>query len=243
MELKGKRVLITGGGTGIGRGVALALAAEGCRVAIAGRREEKLHEAASSWDGEPAILFHTADVADRESVQTLSAWVSEKLGGVDILVNSAGVNVKRRTMAELDPADWNKIVGVTASGAFHCMQAVLPQMRERKDGLIINIISTAGKRASLLGGVAYSAGKFAMSALGTTVGLEEAKNGIRITNLYPGEVNTPLLDSRPVASSDEQKARMLQPEDVAAAVVMIAQLPPRANVAEILIKPTVQEYA
>jgi NADP-dependent 3-hydroxy acid dehydrogenase YdfG len=116
-------------------------------------------------------------------------------------------------------------------------------MRERRDGLIISISSIAGKRAMPLGGVAYNASKFAMGALGTTVGLEEAANGIRVTTIYPGEVDTPLLDRRPVKVSAEQKARILQPEDVAAAALMIAALPPRAHVPELIIKPATQVYA
>jgi NADP-dependent 3-hydroxy acid dehydrogenase YdfG len=123
------------------------------------------------------------------------------------------------------------------------MRAVLPQMRQRHDGLIVNISSTSGVRATLLGGVGYSASKFAVSALGIAAALEEGKNGIRITNVYPGEVETPILDRRPTPVSAEHRARILQPEDVAAAVVMVACLPPRAHVAELLIKPTTQDHS
>ena len=243
MSLKGKKVLITGGGTGIGRGIALAMASHGSNVAIAGRREEKLRETASQWEGEPRILFDAADVGDQASAERLVEWAEKELGGIDVLVLSAGVNVRNRSMAEIDPRDWDNLVRVNASGAFYCIRAVLVLMREQKDGLIINISSIAGKRATLLAGVAYNASKFAMSALGTSVGLEEAANGIRVTNVYPGEVETPILDARPVPVGKEHRARILQPEDVAAAVVMIASLPPRANVPEIVIKPTTQEYA
>jgi NADP-dependent 3-hydroxy acid dehydrogenase YdfG len=122
------------------------------------------------------------------------------------------------------------------------MHAVLPQMRARGDGLIVNISSIAGKRALALGGIAYCASKFAMTALGTAVGNEVAPDGVRITNVYPGEVNTPILDNRPQPVSDERKASMLQPEDVGALVLSVACLPPRAHVPELIIKPTVQEY-
>jgi NADP-dependent 3-hydroxy acid dehydrogenase YdfG len=133
-------------------------------------------------------------------------------------------------------------MGINASGAYHCMYQVLPQMRERKDGLIINVSSIAGKRALALGGIAYCASKFAMTALGTAVGNEDAANGIRVTNLYPGEVNTPILVNRPEPVSDERKAAMVQPEDIGAVIAVIAALPPRAHVPEIIVKPTVQEY-
>jgi NADP-dependent 3-hydroxy acid dehydrogenase YdfG len=234
--------LITGGGTGIGEGCALALAAEGCRVAISGRREEKLKEVAAKVDGEPGIIYRTCDVADRDDAFALVDWATQQLGRVDILLNSAGTNVPKRSMEEGSPEDWDKILKINATGAYNTMYRVLPQMRERQDGLIVNICSIAGLRASLLGGLAYNASKFAMAALGTTVGLEEKDRGIRVTNVYPGEVETPILDNRPVPVGPEHRARILQPEDVAAAVVMIAKLPPRAHIPDLTIKPTTQAF-
>lgn len=242
MSLAGKKVLITGGGTGIGAGCATAFADAGCTVAIAGRREEKLKEVADSYQGESAILYKRADVANRDDVAELFRWANAELGQVDILVNCAGVNIAKRTMDVLDPADWDKLLQVNATGAFNTMHAVLPQMRERHDGLIINISSIAGLRSSLLGGVAYNASKFAMTALGTCVGLEEKDNGIRITNVYPGEVETPILDARPNPVGPEHRARILQPQDVASMIIAVAMLPPRAHVPDLVIKPTTQEF-
>ena len=242
MSLTGKTALIIGGGTGIGSGVALAFAAAGCRVVIAGRREEKLREVASQFSGTPAILVKAGDVADRTGIQQLVDLATEELGQIDILVNCAGINIPKRSMRDLDPADWDKLMQINTTGAYNAIRAVLPQMRERQDGLIINVSSIAGLRASLLGGVAYSASKFAMTALGTCVGLEERNNGIRVTNVYPGEVETPILDARPVPVSAEHRARILQPADVAAVLVAIAALPPRAHVPDLVIKPTTQEF-
>ena len=242
MRLSGKNAVITGGGTGIGLGIAQALAGEGCRVMIAGRREEPLRRAVSEFAGDPAMLYQTVDVADRQSVARLFADARQRLGQIDILVNSAGTNIKTRSMAAMSPEQWDQVMAINATGAYNCMYAVLPQMRERHDGLIINVSSIAGKRALSLGGIAYCASKFAMTALGTAVGTEDAANGIRVTNLYPGEANTPILENRPEPVSDERKAAMLQPEDIAAVVLTIACLPPRAHVPEIVIKPAVQEY-
>src|SRR5438132_12163550 len=115
-------------------------------------------------------------------------------------------------------------------------------MRERRDGLIVNISSISGKRAADICGVAYNASKFAVAALGTSVANEEAANSIRITTIYPGEVDTPILVHRPQAVSAERRAKMLLPEDVAEMVVAIAKLPARAHVPELIIKPTVQEF-
>ena len=242
-DLAHKTALVTGGGTGIGAAIAIALANEGCHVAISGRREDKLRETAAKFSGQPRILMHAADVSERDEAQRLVEWATHQLGRIDILVNSAGVNVVNRTMAALDPTDWDKLLRINATGAFNTMHYALPQMRERKDGLIINVVSIAGLRASPLGGVAYSASKFAMAALGTCVALEEKDNGIRVTNIHPGEVETPILDARPVPVTKEHRARILQPEDVAAAAVMVCKLPARAHVQDLVIKPTTQAFA
>ncbi|HEX4142844.1 MAG TPA: SDR family NAD(P)-dependent oxidoreductase [Pirellulales bacterium] len=242
MKLQGKTALVTGGGTGIGEGIALALAAEGCRVAIAGRRVEKLRDVAARSQSGPPMLVHPVDVAERQSVEELFRWAEAELGQIDILVNSAGVNFPRRTMADMSPETWDKIMTINNTGVYDCIRCALPAMRGRRDGLIVNICSTAGKRTSMLAGVAYCASKFAVSALSSTVALEEGKNGIRVTSICPGEVETPILEERPVIPNAEHRARMLQPADIAAAVVMIACLPPRAHVAELIIKPVGQDF-
>ena len=241
-SLANKTALVTGGGSGIGLGVAVALAREGCRVAIAGRRPEILKAAAATWTGEPPILHRACDVADRGSVETLFAWASEQLGRIDILVNAAGVNIKNRMMANMEPPEWDRVLAINATGVYNCMYSVLPQMRERKDGVIVNISSISGKRAAALGGVAYNASKFAVAALGTSVANEEVPNNIRVTNVYPGEVDTPILEHRPQPVSAERRAKMLLPEDVADLVVAIIKLPPRAHVPDVVIKPTAAEY-
>jgi len=242
VELVGKTALVTGGGSGIGLGTAVALAKSGCQVAIAGRRLEVLKEGAATWKGEPAILYRACDVAERADVEKLFAWANEQLGKIDILVNAAGVNLKNRLMSNMTPSDWDRVLAINATGVYNAMFAVLPQMRERKDGLIVNISSISGKRAAALGGVAYNASKFAASALGTSVANEEVPNNIRITTVYPGEVDTPILEHRPQPVTAERRAKMLLPEDVAELIVAIARLPARAHVPEVVVKPTAQEY-
>jgi len=241
-NLNAKTALVTGGGSGIGLGIAAALAAEGCRVAICGRDERKLRDAAAVVGGRPPLLTYPCDVADRASVARLFAWAAEQLGPLDIVVNSAGINVVRRAMAELDPADFERIVAVNCTGFFNVLQAALPDMRERKEGFIVNISSIAGKRALRIAGPAYAASKFAATALGTEVGLEERPNGVRITNIYPGEVDTPLLELRPVPVPAERRAKMVHPEDIGAVVVALAKLPPHVLVPELVITPLYQEY-
>jgi NAD(P)-dependent dehydrogenase (short-subunit alcohol dehydrogenase family) len=242
MRLQGKTAVVTGGGSGIGLAIARALAAEGCHVVIGGRREEVLREAVAGWNKEPKLLSHACDVADLASVQKFFAFVATQLGHVDILVNAAGVNIKTRSMSEMTPEQWDQVLAINAHGTYYCMYEVLPQMREQKDGLIINISSTSGLRSAPLGGVAYNASKFAVSALGTAVGNEDRLHGVRVTTVFPGEVDTPILRHRPQPVSDERKAAMLKPEDVASMVLAIVLLPPRAHVPEIVIKPLVQEF-
>ena len=239
--LRDKIVAVTGGGTGIGWAIARAFAEQGSRVAIGGRRLETLASATKKWEGQPSIRCHPIDVANRDSVDAFFEWAAD-LGDIEILVNSAGGNIPNRSMAEMKPADWDRVLQINATGAYNCMHAVLPGMRSRRDGLIVNICSVAGKRAVAIGGVAYNASKFAMTALGISVGNEEAANGVRVTNVYPGEVNTPILDKRPVPVSKEHRQSILQPQDVADLVLTIAQLPGRAHIPEVVIKPLKQPY-
>lgn len=238
--LENKNIVVTGGGTGIGAACALSLANAGANVFIGGRRSEPLEKTAAQAEGK--IKYHTLDVVDRDTVSTFFEVANEELGQIDVLVHCPGVNCRDRSMETISTEDWDLLMNVNATGAFNCMRSVLPQMRERQDGLIINICSVSGIRASLLGGVAYNASKFAMTALGTTVAQEEKDRGVRISTIYPGEVETPILDERPVPVSKEHRAKILQPEDVAAAVLMICQLPPRAHVCDLTIKPTTAAF-
>ncbi len=243
MDWSKTNVLVTGGGSGIGLAIAIGLAREGCRVAISGRNIERLEKGAATYDGPHPLLTCACDVSDREDVDKMFAWFEKELGTVDILINSAGVNVVKRKMVELDPADFDRLIAINTTGAFNTIHAALPGMREKQSGLIINISSIAGKRAMTLAGTAYCAAKFAIAAMGTTIGLEERHNGIHVSNVYPGEVETPLLSERPKPVSAEKRAQMLQPEDVADCVVTIAKLPPRALVPELVITPLYQDFA
>ncbi|MEM8736790.1 MAG: SDR family oxidoreductase [Planctomycetota bacterium] len=227
-----------GGGTGMGKATARALAEAGAKVAIGGRRQEILDEAS---EGLP-IRSHTIDVASRESTNAFFDWATQELGQIDVMMNAAGINIKNRSMAEMAPEQWDQVLAINATGAYNCLHAVLPAMRERQKGLIINVTSVAGKRAIALGGIAYSASKFAMTSLGTCVANEVAEDGVRVTNVYPGEVNTPLLEQRPAPVSEEHKQRILQPEDVAAAMVALISLPQAVHIPELVIKPISQGW-
>ena len=239
--MENQNALVVGGGTGMGEAIALALAAEGAKVAVAGRRQEKLDAVSEQAEGK--ILTHTVDVAERESVKALFDWAGAQFGGqLHLLVNCAGVNIPKRSMSELAPEDWDKVIAINATGAFNCMHFGLPLMRPHRTGLVINISSTSGKRAAPLGGLAYNASKFAMAAIGTSASEDERGNGIRVTTIFPGEVDTPILDDRPVPPDADHRAKILKPEDIAAITVAIAKLPPLAHVPELVIKPIGQSF-
>jgi NADP-dependent 3-hydroxy acid dehydrogenase YdfG len=242
-KLDDKICVVTGGGSGIGLAVTRAFLAEGARVAIAGRTESRLRQAAKQLGEESRLMYSAVDVADPDQVQLFFKGVRQRFGVVNILVNNAGLNIKERAIRQLDPEHWQKLIRANLDGAFFSIHAVLPDMLERRDGLIINIASIAALRPSPLGGAGYAAAKAGMRALGTCLAAEERNNGIRVCNICPGEVETPILEERPVPLTQEQRKQILQPEDVAAAVLFVSCLPPRAAVPELIIKPAAQLYA
>jgi len=238
-----RTALITGAGSGIGRGIAAALDEIGVRVALVGRDPEKLEQTRASLaqKGGPALVA-PCDVADRDQVGAMVATVLQSFVALDVLVCNAGTNVRNRRLEALEPADWDRMIATNLTGAFNLVHFVLPSMRARGSGLVIQIDSISGKRASVLGGAGYSASKFGQAALGLCIGREEGARGIRSTVIYPGEVNTPILDARPVPVPQERRDVILQPADIAAAVRFVVELHPRANVPELIIKPTVDDW-
>lgn len=240
--LENQVAAVTGAGTGIGRAVAEAFAREGAAVALLGRREEKLLDVAAQLPGD-RVLTCSCDVSSRTQVAGVFERIRERLGVVSLLVNNAGINTVVRGLANIEPSDWDHVVAVNLTGAFNCIRAVLPGMRELGGGVIINVSSIAGKRAAKVAGVAYVASKHGMVGLTHSTNLEEGVHGIRSTVIFPGEVDTPILDVRPEQVPAERRERILRSEDVAACVLLAAGLPPHACVPEIVITPTIQSYA
>jgi NADP-dependent 3-hydroxy acid dehydrogenase YdfG len=235
--------LISGAGSGIGRSIANALGGIGLRVALVGRDRDKLerHRAAMTAGGESAVIA-PCDVTDRLAVQAVVEKVLGAFGTIDVLVCNAGINVKNRSLESLDPSDWDRMIATNLTGAFNLVHFVLPVMRKQRNGLVVQICSVSGIRANPLGGAGYSASKFGQSALGIGLGREEGANGIRSSVIYPGEVDTPILDQRPVPVGQDRRAVILQPDDVAAAVKFLVELPPRARVPELVMMPTVDDF-
>lgn len=244
MRLAGKGAIVTGAGSGIGEAVARCFAEEGAEVVTVGRTLSKL-ERAKEASGAASTRLHaySLDVSDGDAVDRMVAWALGRLPQIDILVNNAGTNVPKRALSELSRDDFETVVQVNLNGPFYLMQSVLPGMRERGDGVIITVSSTAGVRTSVIAGPSYSASKHGVRSLSLAAHLEEGPRGIRSCVICPGEVNTPILDHRPVVPPDDKRAKMLQPEDVAQAALLVATLHPRACIPELVITPTNQVYS
>jgi NADP-dependent 3-hydroxy acid dehydrogenase YdfG len=241
-SLAGKRALITGGSSGIGLAVARGFLERGARVAITGRAAAKLSRAVQTLAGGDRLIAAPADAADSHQIAEAVARVVDRWHSLDILVTTAGLNIKERATRDLTPEKWQQLIRTNLDGAFYAIHAVLPYMVRQKDGLIVNVCSVAGLRAIPLSGAGYSASKFGMHALGLCLAAEEKDNGIRVSNIYPGEVDTPILEARPEPLTAEHRQRILQPEDVAAAVLYVASLPARVSVPELIIKPASQVF-
>ena len=241
MNLKDKVAWVTGGGSGIGLAGAIELAKAGCRVVISGRDKAKLDAAVRQAEaaGAPASTLTTAplDVADAAAVERVAQDIQAHFSRVDILVNSAGINFPKRYWNHTDSATFNEVVAVNLNGAMACTLAVLPGMRARREGTVINVASFAGWHYGYLTGPAYTASKAALMALSHAFNIEEGANGLRATSLCPGEVATPILQKRPVVPSKAEMARMLQEDDLGRTIRFIAEMPAHVCINELVISP------
>jgi len=237
-QQNGRVVWITGGGSGIGLAGGIELARAGAHVVISGRSRETLLASEKQIKAVGSCEVIALDVAEQKEVAKAAVEIQKRHGRIDVLINSAGINHPKRNFRNVSIDGWDSIVAVNLSGMFYCVQAVLPGMRERKDGLIINVSSWAGRYASTLTGPGYNATKHAVVALTESINMEECTNGVRATSILPGEVATPILEKRPVPPPPEERARMLQAEDLGKTILFIASLPPRACVNELIISPT-----
>jgi NAD(P)-dependent dehydrogenase (short-subunit alcohol dehydrogenase family) len=240
-RLAGQVAIVTGGGTGVGAAAAAALAGEGAAVAVVGRREEPLRDfaAAMSAAGRTAWAL-PCDVTDPDAAAELATRVVDRWGRIDVLVNSAGINVPERDLASVSVDDWEAVLRINLTGTFLATNAVLPVMRRQRSGTIVNVSSIAGYRPMALTGPAYNAAKAGVNAFTESINLADRRHGIRACAVCPGEVATPILDKRPEPPSPEARATMLQPEDLAATVLFVAMLPQRATVELLTINPTQQ---
>ena len=239
MSLSGKVCVVTGGGSGIGEAVALQLASEGANVVTVGRTLQKVENVSNQIknNGGNSTPF-SVDVSDAEKVNSMISNVLNDFGKIDILVNSAGGGVLHKRLLTTTPDDIRRCMGSNLEGTIYCTQAVLPSMIEQGEGLIVNISSGAARGSSFLGGMIYGVAKAGVNSFTDFINFEFANTGVRATVLMPGEVDTPALsNNRPIRPSQAALDTMLKAEDVADAVSMIANLPARAQVPEISIRP------
>ena len=238
-KLEGKVAWITGAGSGIGEATAHAMAKEGAIVALTGRRKEPLDTVAHAIEKAGGkALVEPGDVMDKAMAPAVVARILKSAGRLDVLVNNAGTNVTARTFAVLTPENLDYVIQANLNGAYYCVLSVLPQMRAQKDGVLIHTSSWAGRYVSPLSGTAYTASKHAVVAMSHSLNMEEFRNGIRSSVICPHEISTPILETRPVKVTEEERARMLQSEDMANLYVYIATQPPHVCINEVTIAPT-----
>ena len=237
--LSGAAVWVTGAGSGIGRACAIAFAGAGAKVALTGRRVEALEETAQIIRSAGGTAFIApADVVDVAAVADAHRRIVAALGDPLALINSAGGNVRERHWADLAPAGVSRVIDLDLKAMFYCTLAVLPAMRARSEGTIVHIASQAGVSLQTVSGASYSAAKTGVLAMSASLNAEEGIHGVRSICLSPGEVDTPILDTRPSPPSAAERALMLRPEDVAEVAVFCACLPQRACVTELVLLPT-----
>lgn len=237
--LASKTIIVTGASSGFGEAIAFACAAAGANISLIARRKELLESVAETIRAQGGqALVCPADVSDDRQIYAALQRTRAAFGPVDVLVNNAGLNVTERSIADTSPEQWRELMEVNLTSAFVFSKAVLPEMIERGDGLIINLASRAGMYPSLKAGVGYSASKIGMEALNTITNEEGNPHGVRACLFNPGAGNTPIIDRRPVKFSAEQKANMIQSEDIADTVVFLASLPPRVHIDFLSMMPT-----
>ncbi len=238
-RLEGRVAWVTGAGSGIGAAAALVLAEEGAHLVLSGRRQAPLAEVAeriAAAGGSAEI--EPGDLAEAATAQAISGRIGARHGRIDMLLNNAGLNIAARAWGELTAEGVDSVLGANLNAAFYCVIAVLPLMRAQGDGLLIHTASMAGRFIGPLSGPAYTAAKHAVVAMSHSLNMQECVNGIRSCAVCPGEVATPILDRRPQPVSAEDRARMLQPEEVAELIRFVACLPARVCLNEVLITPT-----
>ncbi len=244
MGLQGKVCIITGGGSGIGRGAALMMAEQGAKIALVGRTALKVEAVCgeiTSQGGE--ALGFGLDVADDAGVRQMTQQTLDAFGRIDVLVNNAGHSSHHRRILTTPPDEIRGVIDSNLVGTLYCTQAVLPTMLEAGAGTIINVASMAGVHTSYLGGMIYSTVKAAVIHFTRFLNFELTNTGVRASVLIPGEVDTPIMDNRPIPPTSDDRTTMIGVDECSEALTMIAGLPMRSTISELTIKPTIMREA
>jgi NAD(P)-dependent dehydrogenase (short-subunit alcohol dehydrogenase family) len=249
-----KLAVVTGAGSGVGSAVVMRLARDGWKLALIGRSRASLDDTIklagiSPSPGTPgegrgegsreggSLRAYPCDIGDQRTMNQVASQITSDLGDPTALVNCAGTNIPRRNLDVLSTEDFDALIQTNLHGAFYFVHAFLPALRRAGGGTIVNILSDAAMAANAKAGAAYCASKFGVRGLTQAINQEQRQHGIRACGIFPGDINTPLLDRRPTPPTPEQRARMLQPEDVAECVMLAISLPPRAVIEELLLRP------
>ncbi|MBI20905.1 MAG: 3-oxoacyl-ACP reductase [Chloroflexi bacterium] len=237
--LDGKISIITGAGSGIGKETALLFAESGSTTILAGRRIEPLEHVVKQIRSYGGISeAYSVDLEDVDESEKFGKYVLEKYGKVDILVNNAGHSSKIRSIRYVDSKEWESVFKVNVEGVYRLTQSLLESMIENKEGTIITVSSVAAIKPGLMGGAPYSSAKAASANLMGHINSELNNLGIRACTIFPAEVDTPILSKRPLPPDIKARSRMMQPIDIANAILLCAAMPQRTLVQEMILKPT-----
>lgn len=236
-DLNQQVVIVFGASSGIGRSAAISFGIAGARVVVAARRGDELETLADRLCAEGRqVVPVVADVREREQVDAAIALALQEFGGLDVVVNTAGVNTQERRLDVLRRAEWDRLLDVNLNGAFNTLQAPLAHFRDRGGGLIVQVASVSARFGDF-SGAAYQASKAGIVGLCQAAMVEERLNGLRVTAILPGLVDTPMPMRRPIPPPRELLDRAMHPDDVAAACVFLASLPERTYIPELVMLP------
>ena len=235
-NLENKVAWITGAGSGTGQNAAIKLSKLGMKIILSGRNKKKLKETALKCGDN--FLIKTLDISNKQSVQDVVSEIKKEFKYIDVLVNCAGINIENRDWDNIHENEWDNVIQTNLNGLFYCCRSVIPLMKQKMDGLIINVSSWSGNHVSLLSGVSYTSSKHALNAMTETINMKYCNYGIRACALCPGEVSTAILDKRPKKLSIEQKNKMLQPDDLGETIAFLCEMPKHVCINELTISPT-----
>ena len=235
-NLENKIAWITGAGSGIGQNAAIKLSELGMKVILSGRNTKNLKD--TSLKCRHNTIIKTLDVSDKQSVKEIVTEIKKEVKFIDVLVNCAGINIESRDWDNINEDEWDNVIQTNLNGLFYCCKSVIPIMKQKMDGLIINVSSWSGNHVSLLSGVSYTSSKHALNAMNETINMKYCNYGIRACALCPGEVATAILDKRPKKLTIEQKNKMLQPDDLGETISFLCQMPKHVCINELTISPT-----
>ncbi|MAR37114.1 MAG: 3-oxoacyl-ACP reductase [Chloroflexi bacterium] len=239
-SLKNKSVILTGAGSGIGRITAKMLGEMGANVFIVGRRENLLIDTVKEIEeagGKGAYI--SADLEDGDAAANVAEVAIKEFGNIQYLINNAGHSSKVRALRYVEKEDWQSVFNVNVEGVYRLTQAIIPNMIENREGTIVTVSSMAAITPGLMGGIPYSSAKAAVAAMMTAMRQELREYGIRSCTIYPAEVDTPILDNRPLPPDAKARSTMMQPEDIAEAILLCMRMPQRTIVQDLVVSPTI----